>query len=139
MILFFESYKGRNVEIGKNVDIYRNLHTNDGYSIRCSKTGLVLAHCSTVRIKNAKFIVSESGRQKNIREKRKRVHAYVRGELIAYNEELPQSFSKVLYNPYYTEFFTDAGTNALIKEADEVFCSGKFAYAKNFKREGHLN
>ncbi|QCJ45579.1 hypothetical protein FAY30_26990 (plasmid) [Bacillus sp. S3] len=40
--MFFEPYKGRPVSIGSIVDVYRNLHTNNGYSIRCSKTGLVL-------------------------------------------------------------------------------------------------
>jgi hypothetical protein len=127
--MFFNPYKGRTVTIGETVDVYRNLHTNNGYSIR-SKKGIVLAHCSSVRLKNARFVVSESGRQKTVQERRKRVHAYVRGELVAYNEQLPESFTKVLYNPYYTEKFMDADTNAPITEAAEVFCSGKYAYAK---------
>jgi hypothetical protein len=126
--MFFEPYKGRTVSIGMKVDIYRNLHTNNGYSIRCSKSGLVLAHCSTVRIKNAKFHVSESGRLKTVEQKRKRVHAYVRGVLVAYNEEIPETFEKVL-NPYYTYLFMNSKTNVPINEADEVVCSGKFAYA----------
>jgi len=128
--LFFTPYKDRNVAIGQQVDVYRNLHTNNGYSIRCSKSGLVLSHCSTVRLKNAKFVVSESGRQKTIQEKRKRVHAYVRGELAAYNEALPKGFEKVKYNPYYTSFFVTATTNQPINKAEEVYCGGKYAYAK---------
>jgi glycine cleavage system H lipoate-binding protein len=88
-----------------------------------------LAHCSTVRIKNAKFHVSESGRLKTVEQKRKRVHAYVRGELVAYNEEIPKTFVKVLYNPYHTSLFMNSNTNEPIYEADEVMCSGKFAYA----------
>jgi hypothetical protein len=127
--MFFEPYKGRTVSIGMKVDIYRNLHTNNGYSIRCSKSGLVLSHCSTVRIKNAKFHVSESGRLKTVEQKRKRVHAYVRGELVAYNEEIPKTFVKVLYNPYHTSLFMNSKTNEPLYEADEVMCSGKFAYA----------
>jgi hypothetical protein len=127
--MFFEPYKGRTISIGITVDVYRNLHTNNGYSIRCSKSGLVLTHCSTVRIKNAKFHVSESGRLKTVEQKRRRVHAYVRGELVAYNEKTPEDFVKVLYNPYHTSLFMNSETNEPISEADEVVCSGKFAYA----------
>lgn len=130
---FFTPYKGRNVEIGQKVDVYRNLHTDNGYSIRCSKTGLVLAHCSTVTLKNAKFVVSESGRQKTIEQKRKRVHAYVRGELAAVNEALPKDFEKVVYNPYYTPFFLQARFNIPVNEAEQVYCGGKFAYINRTK------
>lgn len=126
--MFFSPYKERNIEIGQRVDVYRNLHTNNGYSIRCAKSGLVLAHCSTVRLKNAKFVVSESGRQKTIQEKRKRVHAYVRGELATFNEALPKDFEKVEYNPYFTPFFMSARTNEPLYEAREVYCGGKYAY-----------
>ncbi|KZE67976.1 hypothetical protein AWM68_17545 [Fictibacillus phosphorivorans] len=128
---FFEPYKGREISIGQRVDIYKNLHLDNGYSIRCSKTGLVLAHCSTVLLKNASFHVSESGRQKTVKEKRKRVHAYVRGELVAVNTEFPQDFVKVLYNPYLTEFFLDSTTRDPIYQADEVFFMGRHAYRKN--------
>jgi hypothetical protein len=103
--MFFTPYKGRAAEIGLKVDVYRNLHTNNGYSIRCSKTNLVLAHCSTVHLKNAVFHVSESGRQKTVKEKRKRVHAFVRGELVAYNVQIPRDFVTVLYNPYHTHTY----------------------------------
>ncbi|WP_262176472.1 hypothetical protein [Cytobacillus firmus] len=126
--MFFLPYKGRSLIAGQLVDCYRNLHTDNGYSIRCAKTGLVLAHCSTVQLKNAKFVVSEAGRQKTVQEKRKRVHAYIRGELVSYNEHVPMGFKKVLYNPYHTTLFTDEKTNKPIFKAEDVFCSGKYAY-----------
>lgn len=130
--MFYNSFKGRTVEIGQKVDIYRNLHTNNGYSVRCSKTGLVLAHCSSVLVKNARFIVSEKGRLKTVNERRKRVHAFVGGELVAYNVQIPFNFITVRYNPYYTKLFMEANTNRSVLGAEEVFCSGKYAYAKNF-------
>jgi hypothetical protein len=128
---FFEPFKDREVSIGQRVDVYKNLHLENGYSVRCSKTGLVLAHCSTVLIKNASFHVSESGRQKTVKEKRKRVHAYVRGELVAINSLFPKDFVKVLYNPYLTEFFLDSKTREPIHKADKVFFMGRHAYRKN--------
>lgn len=127
--IFYTPYKNRRVEKGMKVEVYRNLQTDNGYSIGCAKTKLVLAHCSTVTLKNATFVVSESGRQKTIQEKRKRVHAFIRGELVAYNEPLPDGFRKVAYNPYYTALFTDVESQTPIHQADEVFVQGKYAYA----------
>lgn len=128
--MFFTPFKDRKVVLQQLVDVYRNLHTNNGYSIRCSKSGLVLSHCSTVKLRNARFIVSESGRQKTIQEKRKRVHAYIRGELIGINEFIPDDFLQVHYNPYHTPLFTLAEDNKPVLEADEVICCGKYAYVK---------
>lgn len=124
---FFSPYKGRNVQLGSMVDVYRNLHTDNGYSIRCSKSGLVLAHCSTVHLKDAKFHISESGRQKTIEEKRKRVHAYVRGILVQYNVDIPSYFQEVRYNPYLHSQFTHTD-GGIVKETPEVICSGKHVY-----------
>jgi len=124
-----ELYKGRSVQLGMVVDVYRNLH-KDGYSIRDSKKGLVLAHCDSVRIMNAKFVVSESGRQKTIAAKRKRVHAYIRGILVGIDEPMPSDLIKVYYNPYETPKFTDISSNEFIESAQEVYCTGKYAYMK---------
>lgn len=128
--MFFTPFKDRTVVPQQMVDVYRNLHTNNGYSIRCSKSGLVLSHCSTAKLRNARFIVSESGRQKTIQEKRKRVHAYIRGELVGINELVPDDFLQVHYNPYHTPLFTLAGANKPVLEAEEVICCGKYAYVK---------
>ncbi|WP_197205996.1 hypothetical protein [Cytobacillus firmus] len=128
--MFFTPFKDRKVVPQQMVDVYRNLHTNNGYSIRCSKSGLVLSHCSTVMLRNARFIVSESGRQKTIQEKRKRVHAYVRGELVGINELVPDDFLQVHYNPYHTPLFILAEYNKPVLEADKVICCGKYAYVK---------
>ncbi|RHW36042.1 hypothetical protein D1B31_18335 [Neobacillus notoginsengisoli] len=137
--MFFTPYKGRAFEIGQKVDVYRNLHTNNGYSIRDAKTGLVLAHCSTVQLTNARFHVSESGRQKTVSEKRKRVHAFVRGTLAAYNVQVPSGFKKVIYNPYYTTLFTEAETKKTLTTSDEVVCSGKYAYVRESFTNGGNN
>jgi len=124
-----ELYKDRSVHLGMVVDIYRNLH-KDGFSIRDSKKQLVLAHCDAVHLKNAKFVVSESGRQKTIATKRKRVHAYIRGVLVGINEPMPSGLIKVYYNPYETPMFMNLITNESIEYAQEVYCTGKYAYLK---------
>ncbi|EWG09342.1 hypothetical protein [Cytobacillus firmus] len=132
--MFFTPFKNRTVVPQQMVDVYRNLHTNNGYSIRCSKSGLVLSHCSTVKLRNARFIVSKSGRQKTIQEKRKRVHAYIRGELVGINELVPDDFLQVHYNPYHTPLFTIAESDKPVYEAEEVICCGKYAYVKQQKQ-----
>ncbi|MDE5055364.1 hypothetical protein NDK25_24405 [Niallia taxi] len=127
--MFYAPYKERRVFLGDKVDIYRNLHT-EGYSIRCSKTKLVLAHCSAVSLINAKFHVSESGRRKTINEKRKRVHAYISGTLRSINQEPLEHFSMVYYNPYTTSRFINMTTNRPVVNSKEVYCIGKHSYVE---------
>lgn len=127
LIMFYTPYKERRVFLGDKVDIYRNLHT-EGYSIRCSKTKLVLAHCSAVSLTDAKFHVSESGRRKTINEKRKRVHAHITGTLKSINQEPPEHFSMVYYNPYKTPLFLNTTTNRPVLTSEEVYCMGKHSF-----------
>ena len=63
------------------VQVYRNLH-NGLISIQDLSTGLVLGHADAIDLKHADFIVREAGRQRVIKEKRKNVHAFVRGEVV---------------------------------------------------------
>lgn len=63
------------------VQVYRNLH-NGLISIQDLSTGLVLGHAYAIDLKRADFIVREAGRQQVIKEKRKNVHAFVRGEVV---------------------------------------------------------
>lgn len=124
-----ELFKGRTVELKMTVDVYRNLH-KEGYSIRDSKKGVVLAHCDSVRLANASFKVSESGRLKTLNENLRRVHAFIRGTLVGIDEPMVEGFSKIYYNPYKTERFLDTTTDTFIDNAAEVYCTGKFAFAK---------
>ncbi|PUB08333.1 hypothetical protein C8K15_13513 [Paenisporosarcina sp. OV554] len=39
---FFSPFKDREVTLGEQVEVYRNLHVPDGYSIRSVKSKLVL-------------------------------------------------------------------------------------------------
>ena len=63
------------------VQVYRNLN-NGLISIQDLSTGLVLGHASAIDLEEANFIVREAGRQQVIKEKRKNVHAFVRGKVI---------------------------------------------------------
>ncbi|WP_053403483.1 hypothetical protein [Priestia koreensis] len=124
-----QTYKGRTIEIGATVDVYRNLNQNGLYSVRDSKTGLVCCHSSSVRLSNVTFKVSESGRQKTVSEKRKRVHAFVRGTLEELEGNCPNGFEPVYYNPYVTSLFVREQSNLPIHAAESAFFEGKYAYA----------
>lgn len=66
------------------VEVYYNLHSGR-WSVRAldgEHRGRVVAHAAQVTISDAEFAVSEAGRQRVIREQRKNVHAFVRGELL---------------------------------------------------------
>ena len=93
----------------KPVHVYRNLHKNC-FSVR--QGGIVKCHTTSVYLENANFVVSEKGRQKVLAEKRKNVHAYIKGTVIDAKEinrriALDLKWSTCYYNPYETEKFTD--------------------------------
>jgi len=69
------------------VDVYRNLH-NGLYSIKALEgphKGRVIAHANDVYLINPKFVVSQAGRARVLRERKKYVHAVVRGEMLLFN------------------------------------------------------
>lgn len=127
-----ELYKGRTVEKNQLVEVYRNLHKG-GFSIRCAKTKLVLAHAENVILKNVKFVVSQAGREKVVQSKRKAVHAVIRGEYLGYDwNVLPLDKEAVYYNPYVTNTFIKKDSTEPIFETDgKVLAEGKQVYLLN--------
>ena len=90
--------------VGKNVRIYRNIKTNV-WSIWCMDECRVIAHVDSIRLKGAVFHVSEKGRQRVIREKRKNVHAWVHG--VVTEDPLLSTMEqfRLSYNPYKSAYF----------------------------------
>lgn len=66
-----------------HVEVYRNLH-NGKFSVRDRKTKRVIAHCDEVTLAGAVFRVSQAGRERVLRERRKNVHAVIAGKLLEY-------------------------------------------------------
>lgn len=90
----------------KQVRIYRNLHKKL-YSVQEKVDGRwkVVEHTNDINLVNAVFKVSEAGRQRVLREKRKNVHAVIIGERWPF---IPKSFAyrdEVTYNPYKAGHF----------------------------------
>lgn len=94
------------------VRVYRNLNRKC-FSVqhKTAKGWRVLKHVSSIILKSPSYKVSEAGRNRVLREKRKNVHAWVEGEEV---ESLPNGCScdrKVIYNPYKSnKFFYAANT-----------------------------
>lgn len=125
-----EIVKNRRLAPGQRVQVYYNLHQG-GYSIKDKATGLVVAYADTVLITNCRFRVQQAGRQKTIKEKRKRVHAYVEGDFHSADIERERSqLNKVYYNPYTTEQFTDLKDGLPVLERALVFLADKVCYTR---------
>ena len=92
------------------VFVYWNLHRKT-YSIRAMEgptRGLVVGHADEMTLHNVEFKVSEAGRQRVLRHKRKNVHAGIVG-YIPTSDQIDASIpydTIVKYNPYLGPKFT---------------------------------
>jgi hypothetical protein len=93
--------------IGQRVEIYWNLHKHC-FSVR--KDGRVVCHVVRAFVDSPEFVVRKTGREKVLRDKRKNVHAFVRGILWSLDDlrmDLLNSVEAipVSYDPYKNESF----------------------------------
>lgn len=88
-------------EEGRKVEVYRNLHF-DGviWSVRCCKTKIVLGHTSTIVLRDAELVVQPAGNKKVRKQKRKNVHAFVRGYMFDGRLIRTHKFRPATYDPY---------------------------------------
>ena len=93
------------VDPSRKIEVYRNLHKKC-WSVR--QAGLVKFHCHRVNLKQCSFVVQPAGHAKVIREKKKNVHAFVRGYLCNDERQTITSFcwDDIYYNPYKADTFT---------------------------------
>ena len=94
------------------VFVYYNLHKKV-FSVKAlegDRKGLVVAHVSQIGLTDVTFRVSEAGRQRVLRERKKNVHAGVVGQWSGLHDQ--QGLEPVTYNPYkYSSF---------VRQADET-------------------
>ena len=124
------AYKGRTLKIGQRVKVYFNLHTHQ-FSVKDHKSGKVVAHGNNLILKDIAFKVSESGRQRVLREQKKNVHAYVIGIYVGVTEipQLEQAHMKqAYYNPYKLSTFVDKDTQKPLQSADLAMMMDKQVY-----------
>lgn len=135
-----KSYKNRELFDNQLVEVYRNLH-NGLFSIRDPKTKLVLAHGEDFLLKNCIEKISETGRQKVIRERSKNVHAYIVGNIVLKpNLKHDVELNEISYNPYKDKHFILKETkqpifNKKTKNVEVYFLSKKSWLLKNNNEE----
>jgi hypothetical protein len=105
------------------VDVYRNVRTGT-LSVRDRSSGKVVAHPHGVYLDDVRFVVQPAGRSRVLREKRKNVHAFVRGNLVAVTDSPPPPWDhKASYNPYAAGAFKDVETGESVYSAEFAFVS----------------
>lgn len=116
--------------------VYRNLNRKGVvYSLKAldgPHKGKVIAYSDNFAVINARFVVSESGRKRAVKEQKRNVHAGVVGDVVCYKKVnrlpndipsiLPEDFpilfcyginpQPVYYNPFKSATFT-AGPNGM--------------------------
>lgn len=90
--------------------------------------GLVIAHVKYAKLTDAKFKVSEAGRQRVIKEKRKNVHAFIEGIWDSANDGMFDmvTVKRVSYNPYQSGNFICDGNP--IQTAEAVYLTDVGAF-----------
>lgn len=101
--------------VGQTVRIYRNLN-NGRMSIQAKVNcrWLVVGHVTDCVLQNVQFSISESGRQRVIREATKNVHAWGQGILVAEFDDSVACPVPLAYNPYENSTFVQRGTDSVI-------------------------
>ena len=104
------------------VEVYFNLHKYT-WSVRQCSTGRVILHTDKVHIRDPKFVVRKSGRERVLREGKKNVHAFVRGEISYCPDFDPEyhpdylDYTLVSYNPYKFDTFVDVYDTTPVRTA----------------------
>ena len=113
------------------VFVYFNLHKKM-FSVKClegKSKGRVIAHCDELTLFNPVFKVSEAGRQRVLRERKKNVHAGVVGNWHYFNWICESSRedckTPVTYNPYKFDSFVYASDNKPIYSASVAHLTHK--------------
>jgi hypothetical protein len=123
---------------GVSVDVYRNLHKNT-WSIRSRTTGRVVGHSDNVLVRAAKFVVQPAGRKRVLQDKRKNVHAFVRGVVSPLpgvtTFETPCDV-QVKYNPYKADHFYEVETGEAVEQASVVVLDTQGAWIQESASKG---
>jgi hypothetical protein len=125
---------------GQCVAVYFNLHYKV-FSIKESRNGNLISHAGICSLTNAVFDVSLQGRQRSIRECRRRVHAYAIGVLQYLNWDLlspvqvesllETGWQQITYDlhPDHPEFyFKNHNGYVPVKKSQSLILSGKTAW-----------
>ena len=103
----------------KIVSVYKNLHTGLWSIVQ---SGKVVCHANYIVLRDVRFTVRPSGRARVLAEKRKNVHAFVKGYIVSDPARVPDTgdWQAVTYNPYKYGYFYDKYTDERVDNANFV-------------------
>ena len=112
----------KTIDKNRKVEIYFNLHKKT-WSVR--QGGKVILHTNFIQIREPQYVVRQTGKEKVRREKRKNVHAFIKGTI----EPEPningltiyKQYNPITYNPYLHNSFICKGNQEPIHNADKVY------------------
>ena len=108
------------------VEVYFNLHKRV-FSVRSCKTGRVVHHTKHIRLFDPIFVVRESGRQRVLRERKKNVHAFVRGDTDWFEPTLFHKYGDdptldtIGYNPFKYNSFVKMPDETPVYQAERAW------------------
>ena len=109
--------------------VYRNLNKPGVvWSVQNTKTGRVAKHAKAVLIEDAELVVQPGGRKRVLKEKRKNVHAGIRGELSSSTKK-PASCIPITYDPYKYRSFVRRDNGKAVFHARVVYLGARGACA----------
>ena len=131
-------FKGRKLDAEKPIHVYRNLNRQGKvYSIR--QNNVVVGHTTAICMRQCKFVVNDSGKDRAVRTMVRNVHAYING-YVSDNWQMvtKEQNVKVNYRPFNNlEFYhTVNGTDHNVDSA--VYCTvdGTGVHASFIKEKG---
>lgn len=108
------------IDGSKPVYVYRNLHRK---CLSVRQDGIVKCHAENVVLMDCEFKVSIKGRNRVRDEKKKNVHAGIKGMVVSAsraNELLDFGYEDVYYNPYKTDWWKLVNSNHYVDRAGWV-------------------
>lgn len=113
-----------------NVMVYRNL-TKKCWSIKSMVTNRIIAHADELHLQNVEFRISQKGRERVLREKKKYVHAGAYGKCEHFNVDSLDKFVRISYNPYKNSTFVDGEGNPVISSRFVLLDKNGFVWGRN--------
>lgn len=117
------------MQSNKRVRVYFNLRKKMlSVQEKINGSWKVVDHVEQIWLGDVKFKVSDAGRQRVIKNKRKNVHAFIEGVANKSPEKLIP-FDSINYNPYKLERFHDG--QKYVDKAEFVYILGRRVYGIN--------
>ena len=102
------------------VEVYFNLHKRV-FSVRSVRSGRVILHTKNVHIRKPQFVVREGGRQRVLRERKKNVHAFVRGDATYFDDGKCPTLDNIGYNPFRYDSFVKMPDETPVRSAERAY------------------